>query len=317
MKAAIIISDAWPQYYASSPFKNFLDIAPDSHQDFEIIPMNSKVLTSKEFQERIKKFDAVVVDEVFVSHIAAHCIFSGPLLMIDGDPHRHRPDQVLDIQIKYETADYVLTGANVEKTLPQYFYPCQELRRAKSLYYPHSAPGVKPPKCEWDARHSLILLSGSVDPAVYPFRAGVKGVVSLGFQHLVHQDYFNFMALHKAAVTCNSIFEYTVAKYFEIPWCGCLLLARTIPQEEADLLGFKCGSNCVLATEPHQLEPFINNVSWYDHMSAAGHQLIMERHTIYQRLEYLSRLIKKLLAGGFKPGDELPIFASAHLKETV
>jgi len=315
---AILISDAWPQYYASSPFKNFLDIPPDSHPDFEIIPVNGAMFSNDEFLAKLRTFRAIVVDDVFAIFVKFLRDYV-PILMIDGDAHRHRPDQISELMHKYSSVDFVLTGAHVDVELPQYFYPPKSLRKQKSLYYPHSAPGVTAPSLDWDSRKSKIALSGSMGPEVYPFRAGVSGLHSpvierLYFQENNHYSFFQKLSTYKAAVTCSSIFQYTVAKYFEIPWCGTALIATELYGDEAELLGMVDEENVIFRKSAADL------ISIYPpHLGSladAGRRLITERHTILHRLEYLSRLIKKILPGGFKAGDELDIFKTAHIKES-
>ena len=313
---AILISRAWPQYYASSPFKNFLDIDHRSHPDFEIISTTSEMFDDPMFVERLRKFSAIVVDEVMVNYLPTD--LNRPCLLIDGDPHRHRPDQVPDLVKRYEAVDYVL-GYPIGPEDPRYSYPPIELRKKKCLYYPHAAPGTTPPKLSWAARRDYATLSGSMDPSVYPFRALLwdtyhPNIERWTFQATVHEAYFRKLSQSKAAITCNAVVKYTVAKYFEIPWCGCLLLAKRLDPEESELLGFIPEVNCFFTDHPTNLLQYISSLPSYATVATAGHSLVMQRHTILSRLEYLSRLIKRILQGkNFKAGDELDLFKTAHV----
>lgn len=308
----IIISDAWPQYYSSSPFKNFLDIPTKAHPDFEIIPMNSSKLESEEFRESVKKFSALVVDEVWVSHMSFYT--QGPILMIDGDPHRHDQAAAWKLESKYNLATYVLTGAHEEIKHPRYYYPKEEIRKQKFLYFPHFTPGIKCPDFFWEQKTAQAALSGSISE-VYPFRKKVsderfRNVYTIPFQSSNHFEYFNKMSLYMAGITCPSIFYYTVAKYFEIPWCGSVLMAPKPAKDEAALLGMIDNVNVLFVEDLNTLRIWLQDISSLKPIAEKGRELMLNRHTVFHRLEYLSSVIKKILSGNFSIGDEKTIFTN-------
>lgn len=302
-----VISHAWSSYYASSPFKNFLDIPAELQVGFRIIHMHDWMVTDPETIRTILSFDALVVDDVYAPHMGFYK--NGPKLLIDGDPHRNKKSEVDLLEAKYRWADYILTSADPKLTVSGRFYPSQDLRENKFTYYPHSAPAIPLKTKPWLERDPRTLLSGSRGKAVYPFRAAVeesnaRSVASLHFQSKNHESYFAEIAKYRGAVTCHSIFHYTVAKYFEIPWLGTLLIGQSLSQEEQELLGFKHNENCLLPSTAREAISLANSVTSsplaFEGIAAEGQNLIMRRHTIHHRIKYILKLIEAIQSGGFK-----------------
>ena len=315
----IVISAAWSQYYASSPFKNFLDIPRNAHPDCEIIPVDPEFVNTSSFRDYVStQCDALVVDDVYAPYMGFYD--KGPKLMIDGDPHRNRPEEIPALEAKYKWADYVLTGAWPDVKLPGRFYPDQDLRDDKFVYYPHAAPGGAPPITAWSDRDGRAVLSGSCDKMVYPFRAAVREAVDSAvavfpFQSWNHMDYFNQLSKYCGGITCQSTFIYTVAKYFEIPWCGNTLIAPRPLMGEAEMLGFVDGENVAFAANANEAIEWARMCKHLPSLAHRGRKLILDRHTIHSRLEYISRLVKAIKRGNFHPNDGYSIFRTAHIKE--
>src|ERR1019366_1381333 len=115
-------------------------------------------------------------------------------------------------------------------------------------YFPHSVPDDAPVGLPWADRHPRALLSGSVSQQVYPFRWACQKTHAFNVlppQGLGRDEYLAYLGTYRYAITCNSIFEYTVAKYFEIPAMGAVLIAPPPSMDEMDLLGLRGGENCV------------------------------------------------------------------------
>lgn len=310
---ALVLSSAWPQYYASSPFLNLLKSA---HPRFSVMGILPHDTADEGFRYKINNCEALVVDDV--NAIYFDWYKNGPKLMIGGDPHCHRPDQVERITREYDAMDYVLTGAVFSKKLPRYLYPADELWN-KHVYFPHMVPEGPAPAFPWGGRYDTALLSGSMDPAVYPFRWGCrelsqKGapITLLGQNEVQHEGYFERLGTYKYAITCNSNFEYTVAKYFEIPWTGSILIAPPLgTKEEAELIGFEHASNALFALNPEDATRMIVAAQADKHaeiIAAKGAEIMRKHHTTYQRLDYIDRLVTLIKAGGFTPEDAKDCF---------
>lgn len=315
---ALVISSAWPKYYSSSPFLNLLYA---SHPDYKVFGKLPHECEDPAFREEIGTFDAVVTDDVLIQKFAFYN--KGPKFMVGGDPHAHQPHQVQRLRAEYSVADYVLTGAWFCKRLEdRYLYPPAELWE-KHVYFPHMAPATLPELADWKDRKQNALLSGSIG-IVYPFREQCRQMAQRGFpidlldfQKFNHGEYFREVGKYRMAITCNSIFECAMAKYFEIPWLGTILVAPPMSDEENHLVGYQDNKNVIWTREPQYLDKLINVVNsdpeHFAKVAQAGAELMRKCHTAFNRLEYVSRLVDKIKTGGFEPQDALDVFLQTRL----
>ena len=109
-------------------------------------------------------------------------------------------------------------------------------------------------------------------------------------------DYVKVIASAKICPTGGSIFHYPVAKYFEIPACGTLLMSDWFP--ELGLLGFVPGENMVVL-EPGNL---VNQMKWWlchkdelQRVTKNGMKLVQENHNSLLRAQQLIGELKKLI----------------------
>lgn len=314
---ALVLSSHWPRYYASSPFLNLFKAR---HPKFKLFAIQPHELQNQELMDEVCKCEVLVTDD-----INAHMLkgFPGLKLMIGGDPHAHRLEQVKRLELEYSCVDYVLTGAVFCKRLTdRYMYPPAELWN-KHLYFPHMVPDERPEVMAWQARDKTTLLSGSRDPAVYPFRAACNElakshrdtITNLEMNNFHHQAYFELVGRYRAAITCPSVFEYLVAKYMEIPWLGTILIAPALTNEECELIGFMDGLNCFWVKSPEEVAIVASR-----YQQASGEELLMpcamadkgarlmERHTAYLRLDYITKLVERIEKGNFVPEDAKDCF---------
>lgn len=311
----IVISPHWDRYYASSPFRNMLEA---KHPEFAFMPRLPHETDNEDFRFLVNECDALICDDVLIQSMSWYT--KGPKFMIGGDPHAHKPDQVERLEKEYAACDYVLTGAVFsKKLLDRYLYPKAEVWN-KHIYFPHYVADKRPRSTPYTERKPKALISGSVDAAVYPYRARVKEFVgrdgswveSLSLNEMNHETYFEHIARYKAAVTCNSIFEYTVAKYFEIPWMASILLAPKCSNEEAELIGFEDGVNvfwCASADDvPGIAKAVVSDDFLYEPIALNGAALMQNHHTLYQRLDYIAKLVDRIKQGNFVPEDAKDCF---------
>jgi hypothetical protein len=307
---ALVLSSTWPNYYASSPFNNLLK---SNHPSFKVFAVQPHQLEKDpDLQWQINGCEALVVDDVCIQ---ATGFYKGLKLMIGGDPHAHTQAKVNQLEAEYASAHYVLTGAVFSKKLPQYFYPA-ETSRTKHVYFPPTVPDTLPDPISWGERMSQPLLCGSVSAPVYPFREACRRTGKfhqIPFHFMpVHNQYFETASLFKYAVTCNSIFEYTVAKYFEFPACGTILLAPRISSEEVELIGFRDQHNVFWCDTPDDVLNRVNQLELDESngksISTAGLDLMRSRHSVMARLNYLEKLIQAMKLPGFRPQDAFQLF---------
>jgi hypothetical protein len=86
---ALVLSSAWPRYYASSPFLNLLKAA---HPNFSVIGALPHETTDEKFRAKVNACEALIVDDVLSTYMDFYK--NGPKLMVGGDPHCHTSSQV-------------------------------------------------------------------------------------------------------------------------------------------------------------------------------------------------------------------------------
>lgn len=309
---ALIVSAKWPEYYASSPFNNLLRSSHPRFKTFALLPGD---LSSESVQHQINECEAIVVDDV----LALKCGFykNGPKFMVAGDGHAHTNDDAKLRDAQYQSVDYVLTSGYFAKKLPQYHWPLEQ-SRARRLFCPHTVPGhLPPPVTPFNLKVRRALLSGSISKEVYPFRKEVlashaRGVEVLTWGQTNHSAYFAKVSTYWFAITCPSVFECALAKYFEIPWCGTVLIAPSISQEEAELLGFKHEKNMVFVSSAADVSAIVSDLrkeeGLYERVTTEGQRLMTHSHTVEKRLEYIAALVDSVRAGTFRHYDCFDLF---------
>ena len=158
------------------------------------------------------------------------------------------------------------------------------------------------------------LLMGAVGERIYPLRYKVRETMRHlpGFVCHEHAGYRNFQDNETALVgeryareinrakmffTCNSVYEYPLGKYFEVPACRTLLLAPS-SREILDL-GFEPGVNFVAVSD----SDFLAKSEYYLHHEAErqlitnrGYELVRSRHATSKRAFELISMVEEILA---------------------
>ena len=120
-------------------------------------------------------------------------------------------------------------------------------------------------------------------------------------------DYIALLHEHLCAITCGSIYRYVVAKYFEIPYAGTLLIAEDLP--DLGRLGFEAGRHFVAIDQATDLRELVSDICRnpdnYRPIRQAGQELVRRQHT-----EAVRRVEAKALA------DEVLQFLSLESRTT-
>lgn len=158
-----------------------------------------------------------------------------------------------------------------------------------------------------------ILLSGAITRC-YPLRLQMKKLHSRRSHSIVYQShpgyhceydyssdynigprYAETINSHRAGFTDSLIFKYVVAKYFEIPATGALLLADAAVSEPLKRLGFIENSH-YLAVSKENLEEKIQyilderNHKELDEIRGRGQALVWERHKTCDRASQINEI---------------------------
>ena len=225
-----------------------------------------------------------------------------------GDPHRFNATDRDLFAATCDSFDLVTSMAPYAKPKQPnvYYWPSPSVA-AKTVFFPAWAPDAPPPHND-HRRGGVVIGASNRTNGVYAWRSWVStmnlpdvatiphpGYTSIEDMVSARNCFFAKLAQYKVGFTCHAILDYTVAKYIEIPYAGCILVAERPNARDTELIGFRDGYNCLFIDG--QDEPRVRKVyadilaGGYPYMAARGQQLVLSRHTASHRLAYMKRLI--------------------------
>jgi hypothetical protein len=190
-------------------------------------------------------------------------------------------------------------GARFEELFPEVY------RFNRVVWVPHSAsPDFL---MAWNERpENAVLLSGAIDQH-YPFREAMKALCDARSYPIVHHPhpgyhcgyhdrkdprvgsgYARMLNRYRVAFTDSSRYGYVVAKFFEIPATGSLLLADSAAMPSLRKLGFIAGEHYV-PVSPEEVEGqsrYVLDESNHPEIDAIrrnAQALVRNRHTTSER----------------------------------
>jgi len=153
------------------------------------------------------------------------------------------------------------------------------------------------------------LLTGALYPPYYPLRILIDQQKSQYVETLVHpgyaaregteikvgEDYVKELHKYFCGVATPSILDYIVAKYFEIPATGSLLLAKHSP--DLDKIGFIENKHYIKIDKDNFftiLSDVLENPRKYKNVREEGRKFVFENHTDENRFNQLKQIIEEL-----------------------
>jgi hypothetical protein len=252
---------------------------------------------------------------------------NGPSFVIYDDIHR-QPEHADAMHQFLEplatgAADYILTPYTLSR--PTTGYPYQYVPKVvfdrKFVFFPHCAPSYDSSRYLAQVKVKAAVLAGAID-MVYPYRQAIllgrsPNIVRLEPGRFVRTAFLDELARYDIGITCNSWLDYVVAKYYEIPWTGGILIAHPPNNPElARILGFEHGTNVIFEPDPYKVPGEVSRLlspeaaHEAESIRVAGYKLVNSRHTATHRLAYLKRLVDAVRLGhNFTPDDAYGIFA--------
>jgi len=142
------------------------------------------------------------------------------------------------------------------------------------------------------------LLSGAKNPKVYPLRVFIKNnCLGVDYKPARYRgdSYAKLLNSYFCGVATSSIFNYAVAKYFEIPAAGSLLLA----DETNDLkrAGFVSHRHYVPITKANVLNTIsqcLKDPEKYNSIRREGMEFVRKNHSVNNRMEWLKKVFDGL-----------------------
>lgn len=149
-------------------------------------------------------------------------------------------------------------------------------------------------------------ISGTVNE-IYPLRSYVllRNYAKLPIEHLgapweghdiIKEKYANMLHKYLCCLTDSSVFNYTLAKYFEIPATGSLLIANSTP--DLKHLGFMDGVHYIQVNAMNvfnEISKVIKDPARYESIRRKGRQFVCDFHSVDSRFGYFTKVIERLM----------------------
>ena len=223
------------------------------------------------------------------------------LVIYPGDIQCYDNPVCLENKLKvFNRADLIVSGSYeyFAKLYPQFLYKYEFL---PLFFSPHnryvdlSFNATPIMKC---------LVSGSMNPEVYPLRVSIKNSGAIDVEYrpatfALGDDYAKLLNYYFCCIATSSIFNYAVAKYFEIPAAGSLLLANDI--SDLRRAGFVANKHYVPITKTNVLDKIkccLKNPFEYENIRKEGMKFVRENHSVNNRVKTIEKMFKKLLFKG-------------------
>lgn len=142
------------------------------------------------------------------------------------------------------------------------------------------------------------LLSGTIAAKYYPFRNYIfktvpKHLLTHQKKNILFADYPKFLNKYFCAIATGSAVSVLVAKYFEIPAAGTLLLAERI--KDLDSIGLKAGVHYVEINRKNviaKIQHVLKNPENYIEIKNRATKLILEKHSEINRIKQFADVLR-------------------------
>ena len=212
--------------------------------------------------------------------------------------HYDRPDVEAAYKRMFDRYDVILSSADeaMRKMYPEFM--------EKSVYFPDFfGPHERYAGLPYNEKPLMrCLVSGTVNKEVYPLRAHILDQGSSEYldylpgpivgHDIVGDKYAALLNGYFCVACCSGIFNGTVAKYFEIPAAGALLIANET--NDIGLLGYVPNKHYVPITEETAIptiKDVVANPAKYDGIRKAGREFVLANHSIRNRFETFKKVI--------------------------
>ena len=136
------------------------------------------------------------------------------------------------------------------------------------------------------------LLSGAINPKIYPLRSFVKNNAGKLLTHIPSKyagdSYAILLNSYFCGIATPSIFNYALGKYYEIPAAGSLLLASDIADFRK--AGFVSNQHYIPITKSNVINTIsqcLKNPGKYEHIRRRGMEFVRKNHSVNNRMNML------------------------------
>ncbi|MFX1451706.1 MAG: glycosyltransferase [Promethearchaeota archaeon] len=257
--------------------------------------------TQKDYNKYKNKLDALITTEMgWSAPIIKYNKTKPPLKYIEmSDPQKYprkREKYFYNNHFSYVLGYYYYPTLYHMKNLPKEFL----------LHFPWSVPDQFVNLNEIrSATQNYLMIFGAMNSEQYETRTWCKSFefvrvsTNSGCRNKIFsdEDFFRWLINFDAMIAAGSLdpkYQLVVPKYFEIASVGSLLFAQEA--KDLPLLGFKDNKNCITfnkANFEENAKEYLEykNKDKYLIIRDAGRNLILQRHTLSKRLEFLKKHI--------------------------
>jgi hypothetical protein len=318
-KIAVVLCETWLSYYASSPFYRFLFT---EHPAFEILTVGPGHRSEAEIMEIIRTGDflGTLLCDGSAPRFAKLDV---PKMILVDDLHKFSRSHTVEYYNAVHADTPCLSTYCLALPIDEFALSISRIVRTAMIYCPHytyDLPCHRP-----HAERRPVSIAGTLSTLAYPMRT-----------HLVTQladldprptrsagraAFIDVLGDYRIGVTDDVRFGYAVAKHFEIPMAGSLLIAPEPHSEiEKVLLGFNESNASLIPREKlyddAYLERLIRSAAAdresTEERARAGQALVRRRHTIEARVRYIRSIFQRMQAGTWSIREQFDLFLAAE-----
>jgi hypothetical protein len=219
------------------------------------------------------------------------------MVVYPGDLQCYNNSLCLENRLKvFERADLIISGTHsyFKDMYPQFLYKYEFVPLAFGPHDNYMKVSFN------DTPKYRCLLSGAKNPTFYPLRTMISKnkidvLDSRNCGYAKGDNYIKLLNSYFCCVATSSIFNYAVAKYFEIPAVGSLLIADEI--EDLIRAGFVANKHYVPITKTNAVKVIkecVANPGDYNGIRKLGMEYVRENHSVLHRVKTIKLLFEEL-----------------------
>lgn len=218
------------------------------------------------------------------------------LVIWPGDIQCYNNNQCLQNKIKvFERCDLIIS------TVYEYFIKLYPQFMSKHRFMPKFfAPYKRYTQLLFNDKPKMkCLLSGSLNPEVYPLRSFIKdNCISVEYKPPIYvgDSYAKLLNSYFCCATSASTFNYMLAKHLEITAAGALLLAdETKDLERAGFIPYKHYIPITKNNVDTKIKQCLKNPEEYNNIRKEGMEFVRKNHSINNRMVWLKKVFDELI----------------------
>ncbi|BEV11619.1 hypothetical protein ATDW_21150 [Asticcacaulis sp. DW145] len=317
-KIAFVFAKSWKQYYSCSPFYWFMF---SNHKYVDVYEFEGSDFVGEITQIIIQRgYIGVVFCEVCAP---AFRKFDFPKMIVTDDLHRFFRNYSREYYSEVHASTPVLSDYCLAKPISALPLSVNEVARSQMIYCPNYTAHYP-----WHKPHSerkALGIAGTLSEAAYPLRTRmIKALADLDprpERSELREKFIEVLGEYRIGLTDDVAYGSIVAKYFEIPMAGSLLIAPE-PHSEIEklILGFSDDNSALIPRARIYDDVYVEKIvrdavgdlEGTEARAIRGQQLSMRRHTVEARVRYIWSIFQRINAGTWSIRDQFDLFLASE-----